>query len=85
VDCGYQVNEERFMDVAGAKDLEVRLLAGVLPGSLIEIVHADYRSGVRPGDVGTVVDATKAGVVVDWETGVSSVIDPKAVSYRPVK
>ena len=73
------------MDVAGAKDLKVRLLAGVLPGSLIEIVHADYRSGVRPGDVGTVVDATKAGVVVDWETGVSSVIDPRAVSYRPVK
>jgi hypothetical protein len=73
------------MDAAGARLLEVRILAGVLPGSLIKIERADSRSGVVPGDIGTVVDATKAGVVVEWETGVRSVIDPKTVRYHALK
>jgi len=62
-DC--QDKEERFMDVAGAKVLEVRLLAGFLPGTIIEVDQAGPRSGVVPGDVGAVVDITEAGVVVD--------------------
>ena len=73
------------MDAAGARLLEVRILSGVLPGSLIKIERADSRSGVAPGDIGTVVDATTAGVVVDWETGVRSVIDPKEVRYHALK
>ncbi len=74
------------MDTAGARILAVRLRAGVMPGTLIEIERAAGPvSGVAPGDIGTVVDVTEAGVVVDWKTGARSVIDPAAVSYRPVK
>ncbi len=73
------------MDVAGAKVLEVRLLAGFLPGTIIEVDQAGPRSGVAPGDVGAVVDITEAGVVVDWNTGVRSVIDPKAVTYHALR
>ena len=73
------------MDVAGAKVLEVRLLAGFLPGTIIEVDQAGPRSGVVPGDVGAVVDITETGVVVDWNTGVRSVIDPKAVTYHALR
>ena len=73
------------MDTAGARILAVRIRSGVMPGSLIEVERAGSRSGVAPGDVGTVVDVTQTGVVVDWETGARSVIDPAAVSYRLVK
>ena len=73
------------MDTAGARILAVRLRAGVMPGSLIAIERAGLRSGVAPGDIGTVVDVTETGVVVDWETGVRSLIDPEAVSYRALR
>jgi len=79
------INQEGLMDTAGARILAVRIRAGVVPGSLIEIERAGLQSGVAVGDIGTVVDVTQTGVVVDWETGVTSVIDPTAVSYRPVK
>ena len=70
------------MDVAGAKILEIRLRAGVLPGTVIEVDQAGPRSGVAQGDIGTVVDITGTGVVVDWESGISSVINPQAVTYH---
>ena len=71
------------MDAAGARILAVRIRAGVVPGSLIVIERAGLQSGVAPGDIGTVVDVTQTGVVVEWATGVRSVIDPAEVSYRP--
>ena len=73
------------MDVAGAKILEVRLRAGVLPGTRIEVDQAGLRSGVARGDIGTVVDITETGVVVDWESGIQSVINPQAVTYHALK
>ena len=54
------------MDAAGARILAVRLRAGVMPGSLIEIERAGLESGVSRGDVGTVVCVTETGVLVDW-------------------
>jgi hypothetical protein len=73
------------MDVAGARILELRLRAGVLPGTVIEVDQARPRSGVAQGDVGTVVDITGTGVVVDWESGIRSVINPQAVTYHALK
>jgi hypothetical protein len=77
--------EERFMGVAGAKVLEIRLRAGYFPGTVIEVDQAGPRSGVAPGDVGAVVDISDTGVVVDWNTGVRSVIDPNAVTYHALR
>jgi hypothetical protein len=73
------------MDVAGAKVLEIRIRAGFLPGTIIEVDQAGPRSGVARGDVGAVVDIAETGVVVDWDSGVRSVIDPKAVTYHAVR
>jgi hypothetical protein len=73
------------MDTAGARVLAVRLRAGVPLGSLIAIERASLESGIAPGDIGTVVDVTETGVLVDWETGARSLIDPEAVSYRALR
>ena len=70
------------MDATGARLLAARIAAGVRIGAVIELV-ADSGSDLRAGDrwVGREFDATGA-VVVEWERGFDSAIDPHSTPFR---
>jgi hypothetical protein len=70
------------MDAKASKLLAARIRAGVPIGSLIELV-ADVDDDLRAGDRGVVRDIHIDGViVVHWEGGFTSEIDPDAASFR---
>lgn len=70
------------MDATGARLLAARIAAGVRIGAVIELV-ADSGSDLRAGDRGVVreFDATGA-VVVEWDRGFDSAIDPRITPFR---
>ncbi len=70
------------MDAIGARLLAARIAAGVRIGSMIELV-SDSGADLRAGDRGVVreFDATGA-VVVEWERGFDSAIDPRQTPFR---
>ena len=70
------------MDSAGARYLAARLRAGGPVGSAIAVERDDPVEGLAAGDRGVIVEITPGGVVVDWERGGRSVLDPEAVPYR---
>jgi hypothetical protein len=71
-----------YMDATGARLLAARIAAGVRIGAVIELV-ADSGADLRAGDRGVVreFDATGA-VVVEWERGFDSAIDPRLTPFR---
>ena len=70
------------MDANAAKLLAARIRAGVPIGSTIELV-ADVDDDLRAGDRGVVHDIDIDGVImVRWEGGFTSQIDPDAASFR---
>lgn len=68
------------MDTQGARLLAARLRAGVAIGARIELVEAPRdESGLRAGDRGVVDKIDEQGrVVVSWDRGFASEIDPHA-------
>ena len=68
------------MDTQGARVLAGRLRAGVGIGARIELVEAPRDdSGLRAGDRGIVDEIDEQGhVVVTWDRGFASEIDPHA-------
>jgi hypothetical protein len=72
------------MDASGARLLAARIAAGVRIGSRIELI-ADGEPDLRAGDRGVVRDIEAGGsVVVEWERGFHSAIDPRRTAYRAV-
>ena len=70
------------MDASGARLLAARIAAGVRIGSRIELT-ADSDTDLRAGDRGVVCDIEAGGaVVVEWERGFNSSIDPRRTSFR---
>jgi hypothetical protein len=70
------------MDAKGSQLLAARIRAGVPIGSIIELVR-DFDEQLRAGDRGVVRDISIDGVIlVRWEGGFTSEIDPDAVSFR---
>ena len=69
------------MDASGARLLAARIAAGVRIGSWIELVSdAD---DLRAGDRGVVREIESGGdVLVEWERGFHSSIDPRNTSFR---
>ncbi len=77
-DAAYQES----MDASGARLLAARIAAGVRIGSRIELT-ADGESDLRAGDRGVVRDIQAGGaVIVEWERGFNSAIDPRRTTYR---
>jgi hypothetical protein len=75
---------QKSMDASGARLLAARIAAGVRIGSRIELI-ADGESELRAGDRGVVRDIEAGGaVVVEWERGFHSAIDPRRTAYRAV-
>ena len=72
------------MDVQGARLLAARIRAGVRIGSHIEFTGtaaADER--LRPGDRGIVQEIADSGdIVVAWERGFASSIDPDTTPFQ---
>jgi hypothetical protein len=70
------------MDAMGARLLAARIAAGVRIGSVIEL-ESDSDPELRAGDRGVVRGIEAGGtVVVEWERGFNSVIDPRQSSFR---
>ena len=70
------------MDAMGARLLAARIAAGVRIGSVIELV-SDSDPELRAGDRGVVRGIEAGGtVVVEWERGFNSAIDPRHASFR---
>ena len=70
------------MDASGARLLAARIAAGVRIGSRIELI-ADSDTDLRAGDRGVVRGIeTGGGVVVEWERGFHSSIDPRNTAFR---
>jgi hypothetical protein len=70
------------MDASGARLLAARIAAGVRVGGRIELT-ADSESDLRAGDRGVVRGIEAGGtVVVEWERGFHSEIDPRRTTYR---
>lgn len=70
------------MDAKAAQLLVARIRAGVPIGSTIELVK-DFDDELRAGDRGIVRDIHIDGViVVRWEGGFTSELDPDAASFR---
>lgn len=70
------------MDASGARLLAARIAAGVRVGSHIELT-SDSESDLRIGDRGVVCEIESGGtVVVEWERGFHSSIDPRNTSFR---
>jgi hypothetical protein len=69
------------MDASGARLLAARIAAGVRIGSWIELISdAD---DLRAGDRGVVREIESGGdVLVEWERGFHSSIDPRNTSFR---
>ena len=75
---------QESMDASGARLLAARIAAGVRIGGLIELT-ADSDEHLRAGDRGIVRDIEAGGsVVVEWERGFNSAIDPRSTPYRAV-
>jgi hypothetical protein len=72
------------MDTQGARLLAARLRAGVAIGARIELVEAPPDdSGLCKGDRGIVEQIDEAGrVVVAWDRGFASEIDPHATTFN---
>jgi hypothetical protein len=70
------------MDAMGARLLAARIAAGVRIGSVIEL-ESDSDPELKAGDRGVVRDIEAGGtVVVEWERGFNSAIDPRQSSFR---
>jgi hypothetical protein len=70
------------MDARGSQLLAARIRAGVPVGSTIELV-ADIDGELRAGDRGVVHDIRlDGGIVVRWEGGITSEINPATASFR---
>ena len=70
------------MDAMGARLLAARIAAGVRIGSVIELVQ-DSDMELRAGDRGIVREIEPGGtVVVEWERGFDSAIDPRITPFR---
>ena len=72
------------MDAIGARLLAARIAAGVRIGSVIELMDdSEFDPDLRAGDRGVVrgIDAGGA-VVVEWDRGFESTIDPRRSAYR---
>ena len=69
------------MDASGARLLAARIAAGVRIGSWIELISdAD---DLRAGDRGVVRGIeTDGDVLVEWERGFHSSINPRSTSFR---
>jgi hypothetical protein len=72
------------MDATGARLLAARIAAGVRIGAVIELV-ADSGADLRAGDRGVVREFDPTGaLIVEWERGFNSVIDPRLTPFRPL-
>ena len=70
------------MDAIGARLLAARIAAGVRIGSVIELMN-DSDPDLHAGDRGVVRGIEAGGaVVVEWERGFESAIDPRHAAYR---
>ena len=70
------------MDAKGSQLLAARIRAGVPIGATIELV-ADLDDDLRVGDRGVVRDISiDGGILVRWEGGLTSEIDPEQTSFR---
>ena len=71
------------MDASGARLLAARIAAGVRIGSWIELISdAD---DLRAGDRGVVREIESGGdVLVEWERGFHSSINPRNTAFRAV-
>jgi hypothetical protein len=70
------------MDAKASQLLAARIRAGVPIGSVIELTR-DFDDDLRAGDRGVVRDIHIDGViVVRWEGGFTSELDPDNVSFR---
>jgi hypothetical protein len=70
------------MDASGARLLAARIAAGVRIGSRIELI-SDSDADLRAGDRGVVRGIEAGGaVVVEWERGFHSAIDPRSTAFR---
>ena len=70
------------MDARGSQLLAARIRAGVPVGATIELVQ-DVDADLRAGDRGVVHDIRlDGGIVVRWEDGVTSEIDPATATFR---
>jgi hypothetical protein len=72
------------MDAVGALLLAARIAAGVRIGSVIELMSdSDCDPDLRAGDRGVVRGIEAGGaVVVEWERGFESAIEPSHSAYR---
>jgi hypothetical protein len=71
------------MDASGARLLAARIAAGVRIGSRIELM-TDFDSELRAGDRGVVRGFDQGVVVVEWERGFHSSIDPHVTPFRAI-
>ncbi len=75
---------QRDMDASGARLLAARIAAGVRIGSRIELI-TDSETDLRAGDRGVVRGIDSGGdVVVEWERGIHSSINPRDTAFRAV-
>ncbi len=74
------------MDTNGARQLALRIRAGVSIGMRIELVDdARDETGLRAGDRGIVEQIDEAGhVIVAWDRGFAGEIDPQVTQFRPL-
>jgi hypothetical protein len=74
------------MDAQGARSLAARIRAGVAIGTRIELVRdAGDDSGLCAGDRGIVDTIDDRGhVVVSWDRGFASEIDPESTPIHPL-
>jgi hypothetical protein len=73
------------MDANGAKLLAARIRAGVSIGMRIELVGDAGDTGLSPGDRGVVNQIDDSGnVVVIWDRGFVSEIDPQRTPFQPL-
>ena len=74
------------MDTNGARFLAARIRAGVAIGMRVELVTAPSDgSGLCVGDRGIVEQIDVRGhVVVSWDRGFATEIDPESASIQPL-
>lgn len=72
------------MDANGARHLAARIGAGVPVGAVVELLgEPPANAGLCPGDRGVVEQiALEGSVVIAWERGFSSEIDPRLTLIR---
>jgi hypothetical protein len=76
--------DKGYVDARGARLVAARIRAGVRIGSRIELVSVgDASYGLTVGDCGVVREILDDGeVVVVWDRGFESEIDPDVWQYR---